>query len=87
MRIVDDGYQSNYDILLRKSGKVTMEINRLILLVIEIFKTVNNLNLNYLKDMFTPKIHFKVRPKDILIKHYNTITYSAKSLKTLGPKI
>ena len=40
-----------------------------------------------MKDIFTPKLHCKVRPNDILVKHHNTITYGTKSLKTLGPKI
>ena len=87
LRIVLDDYCSNYDVLLRKSGKVTIEIKRLKVLAIEIFKTVNNLNPNYIKDIFTPKLHPKVRPNDILVKHHNTITYRTKSLKTLVPKI
>ena len=33
-----------------------MEIMRLRVLAIEIFKTVNNLNPNYMKDIFTPKL-------------------------------
>ena len=87
LRIVLDDYYSNYDVLLRKSGKVTIEIKRLKVLAIEIFKTVNNLNLNYIKDIFTPKLHPKLRPNDILVKHHNTITYHTKNLKTLVPKI
>ena len=46
-----------------------MEIKRLRVLATEIFKTVNNLNPNYMKDVFTPKLHPKVRPNDILVKH------------------
>ena len=64
-----------------------MEIKRLRVPAIEIFKTVNNLNRKYMKDIFTPKPHYKVRPNDILVKHHNTITYGTKSLKTLGLKI
>ena len=82
LRIVLYDYDNDYDILLRKSGKVTMEIKRLRVLAIEIFETVNNLNPNYMKDIFTPKLHPKVRPNDILVKHHNTITYGTKSLKT-----
>lgn len=40
-----------------------------------------------MKDIPTPKLHLKVRPNDILIKHHNTNAYGAKSLKTLGPKV
>ena len=87
LRIVLDDYESDYDVLLRKSGKVTMEIKRVRVLAIEIFKTVNNLNPNYMKNIFTPKLHPKVRPNGILVKHHNTITYSTKSLKALRCKI
>ena len=38
-------------------------------MVIEIFKTVNNLNPNYMKDIFTPKLYPKVRPNDLLAKY------------------
>ena len=69
LRIVLDDYDSDYDVLLRKSKKVTMEIKRLRVLAIEIFKTVNNRNPNYMKEVFTPKLHPKVRPNDILVKH------------------
>ena len=62
-----------------------MEIKPLKVPAIEIFKTVNNLNPNYIEDTLTPKLHPKVRPNDIPIKHHNTITYGTKSLKTLGP--
>ena len=34
-------------------------------LVIEIFKIVNNLSPNYMKDIFTSKLRPKVRPNDI----------------------
>ena len=77
-RIVLDDYDSDYDVLLRKSGKVTMEIKRLRVLAIEISKTVNNLNPNYMKDIFTPTLHLKVRPNDILVKHHNSITYGTR---------
>ena len=46
-----------------------MDIKRLRVLVIGIFKTVNNLNLNYAKDIFTQKLHPKVRSNDILAKN------------------
>ena len=81
LRIVLDDYDSDDDVLLRKSGKVTMEIERLRVLAIEIFKKVNNLNPNYMKDIFTPKLHPKVRPNDILVKHHNTITYCTKNIR------
>ena len=61
LRIALDDYDSDYNVLLRKSGKVTMEIKRLRVLAIEIFETVNNLNPNYMKDIFTPKLIGKTK--------------------------
>ena len=58
-----------------------MKINRLRVRAIKKFETVDNLNPNYVKDIFTPKLHPKVRPNDILLKDYNTITYGTKSLR------
>ena len=55
LRIVLDDHESDYDVLLRKSGKVTMGMKRFRVLIIEIL-TVNNLNPNYMKDIFTPKL-------------------------------
>ena len=55
LRIVLDDHESDYDVLLRKSGKVTMGMKRLRVLIIEIL-TINNLNPNYMKDIFTPKL-------------------------------
>ena len=55
-----DDFESDYDILLSKSGKVTMGIKRSRVLAIEAFKTVNN---------FDNKFHAKLGPDDILVKH------------------
>ena len=81
--MVLDDYDNDYDVLLRKIRKVTMEIKRSRVLAI---KTVIDLNPSYMKDIFTPKLHPKVRPNDILVKHHNTIKYGAKNPKTLGSK-
>ena len=59
-----------------------MEIKRLRVLAIEIFKAVSNLNPNYMKDIFAPKLNPKVRPNSILVQHHYTITYGTKNLKT-----
>ena len=37
-------------------------------------------------DIFTPKLHSRVRPNEVLVKYHNTITCGTKSLKPLGPK-
>ena len=72
---------------LKISGTSTMQIKRIKQLAIEIFKTVNNLNPDFMKNIFTSKQNARVRPHDLLVRSHNTATYGDKSLKMLGPKI
>ena len=61
-----------------------MKIRRIKTLAIEIFKTVNELNPNFIKTIFTSKTNSRF---DLLVKNRNTEKYGSKSLMTLGPKI
>ena len=67
LRIVLDDCDSDYDVLLRESGKAMAEIKHLRVAAIEIFKTIINLIPNCMKDVFTAKLHRKVRPNDMYI--------------------
>ena len=42
LQIILEDHESNYNVLLDKSGKSTLEVPRLRILAIEIFKTLNN---------------------------------------------
>ena len=64
-----------------------MKIRRTKTLATEIFKTVNKLNPNFMKTIFTFKTNSRVRPFDLLVKNRNTEEYGSKSLIALGPKI
>ena len=85
LRLVLGDYESDYGNLIKKNGTTTMEIKRLRTLATEIFKTINNINPSYMKNIFTPKTNAKIRTHDI--RHHNTATYGDKSLKALGLKI
>ena len=53
---MQNGYDSDYETLVKISETPTMQIRRIKQLAIEIFKTnVNNLNLNFMKYIFTSK--------------------------------
>ena len=64
-----------------------MDIRRIKTLVIEIFKTVNELNSNFMKTIFTSKTNSRIWPFDLLVKNCNTEKYGSKSLIALGQKI
>ena len=87
LTLTPNDYKNDYKTLLDKSGKESMSIRRIKTLGIEMFKTVNELNTNFMKSIFTSKINSRVRPFDLLVKNHNTEKYGSKSLMALGPKI
>ena len=84
LRLVLDDYESDYGNLIKKNGTTTVEIKRLRTLATENFKTINNINPSYMKNIFTPKTNAKIRARDIIGRHHNTATYGDKSLTALG---
>ena len=53
-----------------QSGKSTVEVQRLRTLATEIFKTINNLNPKFTKDIFKLKSNAKIRLFDIIVNTY-----------------
>ena len=85
--MIHNDYDSDYETLLKISGTSTMQIKRIKQLAIEIFKTLNNLNPEFMKIIFTIKQNARVRPHNLLVRSHKAATYVDKSLKILGPKI
>ena len=56
-------------------------------LSLEIFKTINDLNPSFMKNIFLVKLNARLRPNDILVKTCKSTTFGDKSLATLGPKM
>ena len=50
--IILDDFESNYNVLLHKSGKSTMKAKSLRTLAIEIFKILNNQNPSFMREIF-----------------------------------
>ena len=55
-----------------------MEIKRVRNLATEIFKSVNNLNPSFMKNIFTSKENARVRPNNLVAKSHNSATYGNK---------
>ena len=64
-----------------------MEVRKLGTLAVEMFKTLNEINPPYMKNIFTPKENSKVRQNGIIVKRTNTNRFGTQSLRSLGPKI
>ena len=87
LRMIHNDYDSGYETLLTISGTSTMQISKRKQLAIEIFKTVNNLNPKFVKNISTSKQNSPVCPHDLLVRSHNTAIYGEKCLKILGPKM
>ena len=69
--MIHNDYDSDYETLLKISGTSTMQIKRIKQLATEIFKTVNNLNPNFMVNIFTSKQNAPVRPHELLVRSQN----------------
>ena len=87
LRLLHNDFTSDYAELLKKPGKATTEIKHLRCLELEIFKTVNNLNPYYIKEIFPKTTNLIHRPLDIKFNQNNTTKYGSNSLRSLGPHI
>ena len=85
LRILQNDLVSDYTGLLKKSGKAT--IKRLRFPALEIFSTLNNLNPNYMKEIFPKSTNLTHRPLEIKINQRNRTIFGTNSLRILGPHI
>ena len=91
LRFLQNDYHSSYETLLHKSGKTTVNVRNLRNLCKEIFKSLNNLNPVFLKEIFYFKESNRpVREKyklNLQIPKINQVRFGTKSLRGFGPKI
>ena len=53
LRFLYNDYEISYEELLLRSDRATMNVNRLRVLCTEIYKTINNLNHDFMRDLFS----------------------------------
>ena len=93
LRILFNDFDSDIQSLLARSNDSTFLIKQHKNLAIEIFKTLNDLNPEYMKDIFVKNHHtYNLRDNsrhvnDIELQNFKGFTYGECSLKVLGPKI
>ena len=64
-----------------------MEVKGLTTLVLEVFKTVNSMNPEYMKEIFHKIAFLTHRPLNLKVNENHTTNYGNKSLRCLGPHI
>ena len=91
LRFLLNDYENSYEELLEKSGKCNMSLQRIRFLCIEIYKSINSLNPDFMKNIFEMKTNNRiVREKyklNLNIPRTNQVTFGTNSLKSYGPKI
>ena len=91
LRFLHDDTESSYETLLSKTDKNFMSINRVRTLCIEIFKTINNLNPPFMKDIF--QLRLTDRPvraqntNNLKVETRKTVAFGTNSISSLGSKI
>ena len=87
LRLLYNDYTSNYDSLLAKANKPSMELKRYRTLALEMFQILNVWNPTYMQDPFYLRSSSARRPNNIAVVRANTNTYGTKSLRSLGTQI
>ena len=72
---------------LNKSNKCTIEVRRLRVLVLDVFRSVNKLNPVYMQSLFENNVNSKRYKDDLKVPTENFVTFVGKSVRVLGPLI
>ena len=84
-------YESPYDTLLAKSGKVTLKARRLSSLCFEIYKSINSINPSFMNEIFRLRVTSRmVRSQyrlNLDIPKVNQVSFGNNSIRSFGPKI
>ena len=88
LRFLHKDYVSDHLTLLKASGSVSTEIRCMRYLCIEIYKTLNNLNPGYMKDIFQVQqsAYSTRRPYNIKVPRVNQRTFGNRSIRYEGAK-
>jgi phosphohistidine swiveling domain-containing protein len=89
LKFVYNDFSSDYEFLLQKGNHVSISVHLMQTIAIEVYKCVNGIAPEYLRDLFCKHDHcHNTRNNDKIIhKRFNTVRYGYYSFKYLGAKI
>ena len=90
VRLVLDDHISDYPTFLGTSAIDPLKTKRIKTLATEIYKTINSIHPNYMKEIFKmdESQNYNFRSHNALkVGRFNTVKYGGNSLRTLGPQI
>ena len=87
LKYLFDDNESSYDVLLEKSNRVEMTVYGLRTLCLEIYKTLNDLNPAYMKEIYKKSVNrHSSRLNNIEVPTINQVTYGKKNCVLLDLK-
>ena len=89
LRFVFNDHESSYEYLLNRGNFLSLSMNRLRLLAIEVFKSVKKLNPDYINDMFNLKnVDYDLRDSSRLSQpKFQSVKFGYKSFSYYGSKL
>ena len=86
LRRLYNDFNSNFEELLARSGEKTVHLQNLEKLLLEVFKSLHQINPAFMWELFERKeVNYNLRNKDLLrIPKFQTITYGANSISYRG---
>ena len=87
LKFLSNDYVKGYAELFEKSTPVSMETKRLCRIDYEVFETLNNLNLVFMKDIFHYSPNLTHKKHNLYIQTQNTTRFGNKSLRAFGANI
>ena len=89
LKFMLNDFTSDYETLIAKANTSTLEVKRLRSICTEIYKTANDLNAPYMKELFIPRNStYALRgSQNLSVPRVNQTTYGLKSIRYQGPKI
>ena len=83
LRFLLNGYEIDYKTLLNKCNNCTIEVRRLRTLASETFKTLNDLNPPFMKNLFAKQEVSNRRKNNLEIPNRNSVKYRDNSIRSL----
>ena len=87
LRFLLNDYESNYEQLLLAADKTILVIRKLKILATEIFKTINDLNPSFMKEIFELNTRRDNQSSNLIVQSQSSKKYGTDTLRSLGPKI
>ena len=87
LQFIHNDYNFDYNTLLKKSDKCSMEVRRLGTVVLQIFVTLNNLNPSFINELFNKRSNINRRENDLIIYTRNIVMFGSNNLRCLSPHI